>query len=229
MEKISYVILFVLSSLLQAQFLPEMKQGEVRLNEIGKSPIYYYTGINKPTESFDYLQIAQRFELSVKNALLKDVTINRQVLNNTELRSTNFHNTKFRLYVYQMDLKTKGPGQKVNNFVIEISDKASENIKIDMKKYRLVIPTSVFFVGIEYIRNVDNERLTPVNEKNELLINMDTSNGKYITCYQPFIGMSPKQGIQINTWALTASNKWVLYDYFFPDLTDFAISATVSL
>ena len=90
----------------------------------------------------------------------------------------------------------------------------------------MIIPGKTFFVAIEYIKILYNERYTPIKEDNKSG-NMINTNKRFSAVYQPFVGMSPAKGNRVNTWALSSDNTWIQYTYFAPDLTDLAISAKV--
>jgi hypothetical protein len=69
---------------------PEKKQsrktasGNARklvLNEFNKNKVSFYVGLEKPTEHFNYLQIAQKYESPADNAVINEVVIGRLIMN----------------------------------------------------------------------------------------------------------------------------------------------------
>ncbi|MES2827298.1 MAG: hypothetical protein V4687_04060 [Bacteroidota bacterium] len=211
---------------------PALSLGQTKkqsLNDFGKDEIYYYTGISSSTAKFDYLQIAQRLETPVVNAVLNSVEISRMMPYYQDVRIINFDVTTFKINIFNTDPITNGPGKVIKTAEILIKDKRSRTITVNLDKYKIKIPGKSFFISIEFIRDKVNERLTPMTlDGNVEPLSVDLKPHQFIGSYQPYVGMSPIKGKQINTWALTQYNKWVIYDYFAPDYTDFAISAVIS-
>lgn len=203
--------------------------GQVVLNKFDKNKVSFYVGLEKPTEHFDFLQIAQKFESPSDNPFINEVVIRRMILDgddyivNTELLTK----TRFLLRVYDVDPKTGAPGKDLCAKTIEVKNLTDEMIKVDLRKHRISIPGKYFFVGVEWLRIDYNEQATLVGD-DDLLFSVTAVSKSRMKIYQPFVGMSNVKGSKSNGWVLTHDNKWRVYNYFAPDLTDFAISAVVS-
>lgn len=202
---------------------------QIILNKFDKNKVSFFVGLEKPTEHFNYLQIAQKFKSPAEHASITEVAIRRLILKgdgyivNTGLLAK----TKFLLRVYDVDPKTAGPGKDLCDEIIEVKNLADEMIKVDLRKYRISIPGKYFFIAVEWQRIDYNEQATLVGDDG-LLFSATAVSKSRMRIYQPFIGMSNVKGSQSNGWVLTHENKWGVYNYFAPDLTDFAISAVVS-
>ncbi len=217
------------------------RQGRKRhlLNEFQPGLITYFLGLQKSSELFNYLQVAQKFELPVKNASLKQVTIFRLIwedietyfedgLDKEEFSDTgSLQKTKFRVRIYDVDSITGLPGRDLTREVINVNNRLSKVIKMNLASSKVTIPHKTFFVAVEWLRIPYNLSRTGVYLDQKLL-GMPGGYGRFPTaCYKPILGMSHKKSSTLNTYSLTYQNQWVPYTHFAPELTDFAISAEV--
>ncbi|GAA4327716.1 hypothetical protein GCM10023149_31290 [Mucilaginibacter gynuensis] len=127
---------------------------------------------------------------------LKRVIINRLI--DISNRNTN-NEARFRLHIYTIDPATGGPGEDIVHQIITIYDKDNSEIKVDLEKYDIVIPETVFFVAIEWLYIPLNETiLSSYGEANHLM-------------YQPrvFNMKEDKSDKKTRTWyKLTPNSTW---------------------
>jgi len=214
----------IVQLLLLFVFFYSFGQKHRKLNDFPRKDIFYHAGVNKATARFNYIQIAQKLDVPSPGALLESITLNRLILS---ISDVHFNETKFRLGIYNKDDQTGGPGKELNTQIIEVKNKSSANIEVDLKPYKIELAAGDFFVAITYIKDSYNERLTKMSEDSIILKNTMAEPFRFVASYQPFIAMSPVKGGEVKTWARETSGKWVIYDYFAPELTDFAISAKI--
>ncbi len=69
--------------------------------------------------------------------------------------------------------------------------------------------------------------LSPVYLSNQEVINVTPSIYDFVPSYQPFLAISDNKGVENNIWAMDNSGRWNLYEYFYPEFTDLAISANI--
>ena len=192
------------------------------LNNFKRKDIGYYAGISTNTASFNYLQLAQQFDVIKSGIKLKRIVVNRLSLNGfmTESDYVDVESTKFRIRIYDIDPITSGPGRDLCDKIIEVNNTDNKQLGISLKRYNITIPNTSFFVAIEWMRDFTNMGYSMIyNEKlgrDEKLIN-----------YRPAIGISPVRGRKLNIWGLNFERKWNPYTYFSPDWTDLAIKAIV--
>ena len=193
------------------------------LNDFDRSEIEHYAGVNAKTASFDWLQLAQRFDSPKIGAVLKNVTIYRLVFTLNYERQMNFVDmeyTKFRVRIYGLDSLNGGPGRDLCSKVIEVKSNGRRQMKIDLTDLNVVLPDYEFFVAVEWIRDFHNMgyvRWNNPNGETDRVIN-----------YRPTIGISPVKTENLNMWGMNFRRQWLPYRYFSPDFTDLAIKATVS-
>ncbi|NRF39128.1 hypothetical protein [Pedobacter foliorum] len=212
--------------LLLLPFFYSFGQKPIKLNDFPRKDIFYHAGVNKPTGRFNYMQIAQKLDVPSPGAFLESITLNRLIVSTSD---SSFNQTKFRVGIYNKDDQTGGPGKELNIQIIEIENKLSENIEVNLKPYKIELTAGDFFVVITYTKDTYNERFTKMTADSIILKNVISNPFRLIASYQPFIAMSPIKGAEVKTWARDPSGKWTIYDYFAPELTDFAISAKISM
>ena len=190
-----------------------------------------FAGLDKENENFDYLQIAQKFELARAGAILKQVKLMRLVwhiaANDSNIWIPNTRiapeRTKFLIRVYDIDSLTGNPGRDLCDSLIEIKSNEWKNISANLSNFKIKIPGKSFFVAVQWLRLPYNECF--------LRLSTDTGNSFYTNgprlAYKPAIGVSDLTGKNLNTYALNFKNEWNIYTHFVPDYTDFAISAQV--
>lgn len=199
-----------------------LKGERIQVNEFKAKEIVYYAGLNTTTANFDYLQLAQRFDVEKAGGQLGKVVINRLWFNvdyEAQADFVDLEYTTFRLRIYSVDASGK-PGKDLCDQTIEMESKNSHSVSINLDNYGIRIPDRSFFVAIEWMRDHRNVGYGMV---------MDKKTGIYqkTVNFRPAIGVSPIEGKRLNIWAMTMKKKWVPYSYFMPEGTDLAITATV--
>jgi hypothetical protein len=192
------------------------------LNNYKRKEIGYYAGISTKTAAFNYLQLAQQFDITKSGIKLTKVVVNRLAFNGFTTSSgyVDVEPTKFRIRIYDIDPVTNGPGRDLCNKIIEVNNTDSKQLGISLKKYNITIPNTTFFVAIEWMRDFTNIGYSMLyNEKHG-------KDEKHIN-YRPAIGISPIKGKKLNIWGLNFEHEWKLYTYFSPDWTDLAVKAVV--
>ncbi len=210
------------------------------LNEFQPKKVKYFLGLQKSSEVFNFLQVAQKFEVPAKNVALKQVSIFRLVWEDIEREmerekaagqvsdTGSLQKTTFRVRIYDVDSVTGLPGKDLSE--IEVKDRRSNLIKVNLSQHKIIVPQQTFFVAVEWLRIPYNLSRTAITVDEKLLGIPEEKagyGGMLISCYKPILGMSAEKGSKFNTYALTYQNEWVPYTHFAPELTDFAISAEV--
>lgn len=201
------------------------------LNQFEPSKVYFFIGLEKLTERFTYLQVAQRFEAPVDGGYLTNVDIQRLVLKTDDGHIKNFEpltQAKFILRIYEEDPVTGTPGKDLTDELIVVENKQDKFVRVNLKKYNIKIPGKRFYVGIEWLRIGYNSQSTKATKHGTIQLLYQPYTQLRLVMYQPFIGMSNVKGTSNNAWVLTKESLWKPYTYFMPDLTDFAISATLA-
>ncbi len=197
---------------------------DLELNNFIKSNVVHYAGIHTETAMFDYLQLAQQFYLPKAGAYLKKINISRLAFRlNYQLEAqrdaVEMEPTKFRVRVYEADTIKGGPGAEISNETIEVEDKESQYLNINLSDYKIVIPGQSFFIAVEWMRDFTNQGYASVYQ--------ERSGYKQLLSYRPAIGISPIKGNRLNIWSLDIKHQWKPYTYFSPDYTDLAIRVIV--
>jgi hypothetical protein len=193
------------------------------LNDFKRRDVSYYAGIDTETMLFEYLQLAQQFEVPKIGIKLKSVTMNRLAFSvdyQTQYDFTELEHTKFRIHIYDINQVTGGPGNDLCDQVIEVKSGDSRQLGINLKKYNIVIPNKTFFIAVEWLRDNFNIGYSMVYDE-KLKKDVKRIN------YRPAIGISPITGKKLNIWGLEFNHEWKLYTYFSPFGTDLAIKATI--
>jgi len=204
------------------QGIPSDYRQEIELNQFEKFDVTHYAGLHTETSSFDYLQLAQQFYLPKPGGQLMKIYVSRLAFRLNNLRqedAVGMEPTKFRLRIYEADTIKGGPGEELCEQVIEVRDKDSQYLEINLSNYKIIIPRNSFFVAIEWMRDFTNQGYVLVQEKSVRPV--QTIN------YRPAVGVSPVKGTNINIWGLNLKKQWKPYTYFSPDFTDLAITAVV--
>ncbi|MFP5081521.1 hypothetical protein [Pedobacter sp. JCM 36344] len=204
------------------QGIPSDYRQEIELNQFEKFDVTHYAGLHTETSSFDYLQLAQQFYLPKPGGQLMKIYVSRLAFRLNNLRqedAVGMEPTKFRLRIYEADTIKGGPGEELCEQVIEVRDKDSQYLEINLSNYKIIIPRNSFFVAIEWIRDFTNQGYVLVQEKSVRPV--QTIN------YRPAVGVSPVKGTNLNIWGLNLKKQWKPYTYFSPDFTDLAITAVV--
>jgi hypothetical protein len=198
------------------------------LNNYNRSEIAYYAGLNTETAQFDYLQLAQRFNVQKPGIRLKSVVVNKLSFNvvysitdpDSQYDSTELEHTTYRVHIYDVNTLTGGPGKDLSDKIIEVKILDSKQSNFNLKKYNIIIPNKTFFVAIEWLRDYYNLGYVMVHDK-KLKRNVQQLN------YRPTIGISPITGKKLNIWGLDYKHNWKPYTYFMPFGTDLAIKAGI--
>lgn len=204
------------------QGIPSDYRQEIELNQFEKFDVTHYAGLHTETSSFDYLQLAQQFYLPKPGGQLMKIYVSRLAFRLNNLRqedAVGMEPTKFRLRIYEADTIKGGPGEELCEQVIEVRDKDSQYLEINLSNYKIIIPRNSFFVAIEWMRDFTNQGYVLVQEKSVRPV--QTIN------YRPAVGVSPVKGTNLNIWGLNLKKQWKPYTYFSPDFTDLAITAVV--
>lgn len=214
--------------LVRVAFLAPPKQSisklSTLLNDFVSSDIEHYAGINERATSFEWLQLAQRFNSPKIGGVLKNVSIYRLVFNlNSEgqMDYAGMEYTKFRVRIYGLDSLTRGPGRDLCSKVIEAKSNGRRRIKINLTDLNIIIPDPEFFVAVEWVRDFHNMGYVRQN-------NADGLTTDRVINYRPAIGISPVKTNNLNIWGMNFRRTWLPYSYFSPDFTDLAIKAEVS-
>jgi hypothetical protein len=203
-------------------------QNKVILNGFPNDSVRFYIGFQKVHEQFNYIKAAQKFNTNKAGILLQRVDLHRAIVpvNDGEVSIGEPASTTFLLNIYDVDSITGAPGRSLVKEPLTIKNGSSSMIKIDLSKYKIIIPGKIFFVGIEWIFNDRNQRF--MNNG----YNAPTSkyvDGKHYDIaeliYQPFIGMVKNQKTTSDAWMMTPDHRWINYTHNLPYMTDLAISA----
>ncbi|WP_214227718.1 hypothetical protein [Pedobacter sp. B4-66] len=200
------------------------------LNDFEDSDVVYFAGLHQNGEGFNYLQLAQRFDIDKTNSRLDAIQLNRlsfnintnhDIVNNDKMYDyLDIEYTKFKVRIYDIDPATGKPGKDLCTDIIEIKIADSKKARIDLKKYNIIIPNKTFFVAVEWMRDYYNAHYTYVfNYKRD---------AEKIISYKPAIGILPISNKNLNIWAMDTSRNWIPYDTFSPFGTDLAIKAKVA-
>jgi hypothetical protein len=204
-------------------------KADTLLNDYKKQDVGYYTGLHTGDSTFEYLQLAQQFDVPRAGTFLKNVTIHRLAFNLNyewspsdayQYKWTELEHTKFRIRIYDIDLATGEPGQDLCNQIIEIKDRDESKVGTNLKSYNILIPHKTFFIAIEWLRDYYNMTYTNI-------YNPDKRKIKTFMNYRPSIGVSPIKGSKLNIWSLNLKHEWRPFTYYSPDFTDLAIKAVV--
>ncbi|NRF38059.1 hypothetical protein [Pedobacter foliorum] len=206
--------------LVRIAFLAPPKQSvsklDTLLNDFDSNDVEHYAGVSERATSFEWLQLAQRFDAPKIGGVLKNVSIYRLLFSYT---GTEY--TKFRVRIYGLDSLTRGPGRDLCSKVIEAKSNGRRRIKIDLTDLNIIIPDPEFFVAVEWVRDFHNMGYVRLNNADGLTTNQ-------VINYRPAIGISPVKTNNLNIWGMNFRRAWLPYSYFSPDFTDLAIKAEVS-
>lgn len=128
----------------------------------------------------------------------------------------------FRIHIYTKDAITESPSTELNDTVIEVRS-SLRKVKVDMEKYKIVIPGKEFYVAIEWViipLNIDEIRSVKFKERKLTY-----------TSYQPGISFRYKKNkndslLKENMhWLLDYNGKWTLLSTNNYSKYDFLISA----
>lgn len=206
-----------------------LKGEKLLLNEFKTKDVVHYAGLNTATASFDYLQLAQRFDVPAGDAWLAKVVVTRlwflvdyDSIDDEPPAYVDLEYTTFRLRVYDLEPATGKPGKDLCDQVIEVKSNNSSTIKVNLEDYGIHVSGRSFFIAVEWMRDHRNVGYSKV-------VDGKTGAEKRTVNYRPAIGVSPVTGSRLNIWALTMKKKWIPYSYFSPEGTDLGIMATVVL
>ncbi len=179
------------------------------LNDYNRKDIVHYTGIHTETSLFEYLQLAQQFDVPRSGLQLDGVVVNRLAFS-VGPSAAGSEVTTFRIRIYDVDTVTGRPGKDLCRHLIEIKDKDSRQFKVDLSQYNIILPHKTFFVAIEWLRDFRNMGYATV---------YDEKSGRSVQHIndRPAIGISPLKGPKLNIWSLNMKREWKPYTYFSPD------------
>lgn len=197
---------------------------ELELNDYNRKEIVLYAGRHTETSQFEYLQLAQQFDVDRAGMHLKRIVVGRLAFVVDYLTQGDFVGmevTTFRIRIYDIDSLTGGPGKDLCNEVIEVKDKESRQLTVNLSGYKIYIPNKTFFVAVEWMRDFRNMGY-------DLVYDEKLKKEVQLVSYRPAIGISPLISSKLNIWGLDFKGNWKPYTYFSPDYTDLAIKATVA-
>jgi len=198
-------------------------QKKVTINGINKDSVRFYIGFQKINERFNYLQAAQKFNIDDAGSFLQQVVLYRAIIPVNNGQSIGEPaSTTFLLKIYSVDSLTGSPGTSLIKEPITVRDSSNPVIKIDLSKYKIIIPGKSFFVGIEWLFIERNQRL--MNIKGDKMIKGDRYEVADLI-YQPFLGMVKNNKNTSDAWVMTPERKWKLYTHNLPYMTDLSITA----
>jgi hypothetical protein len=205
-------------------------QNKVILNGFPKDSVRFYIGFQKVHEQFNYLQAAQKFNTNKAGILLQQVDLHRAIVpvNGGEVSIGEPASTTFLLNIYDVDSITGAPSRSIIKEPLTIKNGSSSMIKIDLRKYKIIIPGKTFFVGVEWIFNDRNQRIMN-NAFNAPSFHYADEKQYYIAelIYQPFIGMVKNQKTTSDAWMMTQDRKWINYTHNLPYMTDLSITSHI--
>jgi hypothetical protein len=140
-------------------------KNDTLLNDYNRLDITYYAGLHNGDSEFQYLQLAEQFDVPKAGMLLKNVVINRLAFYQyyiTQYENTELEYTKFRIRLYDVDAITGGPGKDLCNEIIEVKSSDQKQKDINLKSYNIVIPNKTFFVAVEWLRDYYNLELVRI-------------------------------------------------------------------
>ncbi|RYD93574.1 MAG: hypothetical protein EOP54_18955, partial [Sphingobacteriales bacterium] len=96
-----------------------------------------YAGMHTVTARFNYLQLAQQFNVPRGGIKLKELTIHRYTVDweSGERLKKDFMPTIFGVRIYDIDPETKGPGKDLCDSLITVDNLRRSTFDIDLKKY----------------------------------------------------------------------------------------------
>lgn len=100
-------------------------------------------------------QVAQMIKCNESGGVLKSIIIARSLPRNNVNPQT-----KFKLYIYDLNNETGGPGESLLGDGIVVNNEKDEYIQIDFSNNPVSIPQKVFFIGIEWLIIPYNEYAT---------------------------------------------------------------------
>ncbi|MGY4384488.1 hypothetical protein ACVWYN_001514 [Pedobacter sp. UYP24] len=199
-------------------------QKKVTLNRIQKDSVRFYIGFQKITEQFNYLQAAQKFSVDKNGSILQQVDLYRAILPFRDgfAAADEPDSTTFLVRIYDVDSLTGSPGASLISEPLTIRNSSNSLIKIDLSKEKIIIPGKTFFVGIEWLFNLRNQRNMTDDPDRSAQGTHDVVSDRI---YQPFIGMVKNNKHTSDAWVMTPEHKWMLYTHNLPYMTDLSISA----
>jgi hypothetical protein len=183
------------------------------------------------TKPFSQSAYAKLFEAPQEHVVLASVQLGRRdfaiARGNAYALTTSNKNTRFLIHILAVDPYTGAPGKVMFTKNITLKDN-SQLVKIDLSEDKLVIPTTKFFVAVEWLRIPFNEVIkldyapkTVKIRKNGSRLTTDES--KYSVLYQPFL-VGFRQVKRAPAWVKIDDDIWQHYtDPYY----DIALSATI--
>jgi len=205
-------------------------QNRVILNGFPKDSVHFYIGFQKVHEQFNYLQAAQKFSNDKAGVILLQVDLHRAIVpvNDGDVLVGEPASTTFLLNIYDVDSITGAPGKSLTKEPLTIKNGSSSVIKIDLSKYKIIIPGKTFFVGLEWIFNDRNQRFMNNGYNNPSSKDLDGKKYNIVQLiYQPFIGMVKNKKTTSDAWMMTPDHRWKLYTHNLPYMTDLAITSHI--
>lgn len=187
-------------------------------NDYNAREIGQYAGMHTVTAKFNYLQLAQQFNIPKAGIKLKELTIHRYTVDweQGERIKKDFMPVIFGVRIYDMDLETKGPGKDLCDSLITVENLKRSTFDIDLKKYNITVPGKTFFIAVEWLFDQTNMGYA-------MLHDVKTGRIDSLASYRPYIAISPKTGSTLNIWGKNLEGEWKPYNYFSPFGTDLAI------
>ena len=175
------------------------------LNEFSKCGNSFITSSGFQT------QLAQHFQVKEENSILTEIRICRMGIGLLDPEKT-----IFRIRIYYIDTLTKSPSTDLCDQIIEVKTR-SKIINLNLKKYKIYIPSKDFFVAIEWLK-------IPFNEsKSKMKVN---GNEVENITYRPGIGWTDNVNSKMEAWMLDYKNVWRPM-FKMNNKTSVSISATV--
>ena len=118
------------------------KRESITLNKFKKCTEQYYISNNEY-----FSQLAQFFEVENKNSYLQEISI-----------CTNGKNCTFRLHIYEYNDTLFCPGKEITDSSIIVNINKTKQ-KINLKNFKIKIPSHKFYVSIEWLKLKENETI----------------------------------------------------------------------
>jgi hypothetical protein len=133
-------------------------------------------------------QLAQHFVAPSENAMLKEIKIAK-----FSIPILSPQKAIFRIRVYDVDPISRQPVNDLTDQIIEVKA-TGKLVKVNVEKYKIIIPNKEFFVAIEWLR-------IPYNATQSIINEIETE-------YAPSIGFNKNSAPYMDVWELGSKNIW---------------------
>jgi hypothetical protein len=153
------------------------------------------------------IELAKRFEMPATHQYLKEIIIRRDPIYFNQSPET-----KFRINIYGENSKTKGPGKKICSDTIEVNDLNSSKISINVARFNISIPNSIFFISVETLLTPYNERYR-IYRAGKVVEGVREYTPYYEVCYQPHLSVGISKENESWVLSLVPGADWRKYEY----------------